>query len=313
MDKDERLLKILGKLSGGRLEDVADKLMALFREPEWWEEEFEKQFVARGPIGAFQDADTCDAVKAFISTLLTRAQHEEHQKLLMDIERISETYFAGAASPEETASARKLYALLLHDLRHKDETPPAKPGRLWYSYSTRKAEAGAGPLWVCKGACDALALLAAGMPRVVALFGVQGWRWEWGREVRELVCALDADTAGQQQWRQLTRQAALRGKAGAVLEPAAYGGHNDVSEAWAAGVLAVGAGPAAAAVGGEVLAMPQHLRGFCRKVRFWLLLDSRVVDLSMAYNPTLVILSSLKPFFFNGLKNELRFLDNVGA
>src|SRR2546425_596949 len=57
MDKDERLLKILGKLSGGRLEDVADKLMALFREPEWWEEEFEKQFVARGSIEAFQDAD----------------------------------------------------------------------------------------------------------------------------------------------------------------------------------------------------------------------------------------------------------------
>jgi hypothetical protein len=44
-----------------------------------------------------------------------------------------------------------------------------------------------------------------------------------------------------------------------------------------------------------------------------LLLDSRVVDLSMAYNPTLAILSSLKPLFFNSLKNELRFLDNVGA
>jgi hypothetical protein len=130
MDKDERLLKILGKLSGGRLEDVADKLIALFREPEWWEEEFEQQFVARGSIEAFQDADTYDAVKAFISALLTRAQHEERQKLLMDIERISETFFAGDASPEETASARKLAALLLHDLRHKYETPPAKPSCL---------------------------------------------------------------------------------------------------------------------------------------------------------------------------------------
>ena len=130
MDTDERLLKILGKLSGGRLEDVADKLMALFREPAWWEEEFEQQFVARGSREALQDADTYDAVKAFIRALLTRAQHEERQKLLMDIARISETYFAGAESPEETASARKLYALLLHDLRHKYETPPAKPGRL---------------------------------------------------------------------------------------------------------------------------------------------------------------------------------------
>ena len=130
MDKDDRLLKILGKLRGGRLEDVADKLMALFRAPEWWEEEFEKQFVARGSLGAFQDADKGDAVKAFIRALLMRAQHEERQKLLMDIERISETFFAGAASPEETASARQLYAVLLHDLRHKDGTPPAKPGSL---------------------------------------------------------------------------------------------------------------------------------------------------------------------------------------
>jgi hypothetical protein len=29
---------------------------------------------------------------------------------------------------------------------------------------------------VCEGAFDALALLAAGEPRVVAIFGVLGWR-----------------------------------------------------------------------------------------------------------------------------------------
>jgi len=39
------------------------------------------------------------------------------------------------------------------------------------------------------------------------------------------------------------------------------------------------------------------LRGGYITVR--LLLDSRVVDLPMAYHPTLVILSSLKPLFFN--------------
>ena len=130
MDKDDALLKILGQLRGGRLEDVADKLIAFFRPPEWWEEEFEQQFVARGSIAAFQDADTCDAVKAFIRALLTRAHHEERQKLLLDMARISETYFAGTASPEETTSARQLYTMLLHDLRHKSETPPAKPGSL---------------------------------------------------------------------------------------------------------------------------------------------------------------------------------------
>ena len=44
-----------------------------------------------------------------------------------------------------------------------------------------------------------------------------------------------------------------------------------------------------------------------------LLLDSRVVDLLMAYNPTFVMLSFLKPLFFNSLKNALRFSDNAGA
>jgi hypothetical protein len=113
---------------------------------------------------------------------------------------------------------------------------------------------------VCEGAFDALALLAAGVTRVVAIFGVQGWRWDWVREVRELVFALDADAAGQQQWRTLAREAALRGKQVAGLPPAAYGGLKDASAAWAAGVLAVGAGPAAAAPGGEACAVPEDLR-----------------------------------------------------
>src|SRR5256884_3761147 len=94
------------------------------------------------------------------------------------------------------------------------------------------------------GTFDALALRAVGVPRVVAIFGVQGWRWDWVREVRALVFALDADDAGQQQGRQLARQATLRGKQVAVLEPAAYGGHKDVSEAWVAGVLMVDVRPA---------------------------------------------------------------------
>jgi DNA primase len=132
------------------------------------------------------------------------------------------------------------------------------PGAKGY-FNAAALQEDAGPLWVCEGAFDALALLAAGVPRVVAIFGVQGWRWEWAREVRELVFALDADAAGQQQWRQLARQAALRGKQVRVLPTAAYGGYKDVNEAWAAGVLAVGTGPRVAP-GGEVLAVPpqQH-------------------------------------------------------
>ena len=34
-------------------------------------------------------------------------------------------------------------------------------------------------------------------------------------------------------------------------------------------------------------------------------------DLPRSYNPIVVTLSSLKPFFFNGLKKELCFLNNA--
>jgi DNA primase len=144
-----------------------------------------------------------------------------------------------------------------------EHVPKAKrhdhlPGAKGY-FNAAALRGDAGPLWVCEGAFDALALLAAGVPRVVALFGVQGWRWDWVREVRELVFAFDADIAGQQQWRQLARQAALRGKRVAVLPAGAYGGCKDVSDAWTTGVLAVGTGPRVAP-GGEVFAVPPPQR-----------------------------------------------------
>ena len=44
-----------------------------------------------------------------------------------------------------------------------------------------------------------------------------------------------------------------------------------------------------------------------------LLLDSRIVYVPMAYNPTFVMFSSLKPLFFNSLKNESPFSDNARA
>src|SRR5439155_14589521 len=133
------------------------------------------------------------------------------------------------------------------------------PGAKGY-FNATALQAGVGPLWVCEGAFDALALLAAGVPRVVAIFGVQGWHWDWAREVHALVFALDADDAGQQQWRQLARQAALRGKRVAGLPAAAYGGYEDVSEARAAGVLGVGAWLAAAGAGGAAVVVPEVLR-----------------------------------------------------
>ena len=43
------------------------------------------------------------------------------------------------------------------------------------------------------------------------------------------------------------------------------------------------------------------------------LLDSRVVDVLRLSNLMLVTLSSLQPFFCNGLKKVWHFSDNVGA
>jgi DNA primase len=58
----------------------------------------------------------------------------------------------------------------------EEQVPKARrhdhlPGAKGY-FNAAALQAGAGPLWVCKGACDALALLTAGVPRVVAIEGV---------------------------------------------------------------------------------------------------------------------------------------------
>jgi len=119
-------------------------------------------------------------------------------------------------------------------LKH-DHLPGAK------GYFNAQALAGASePVTVCEGAFDALALIAAGAPRVVAIFGVNGWRWDWAKDARELVFALDADSAGLAGFRELARAAALRGKRVAYLEPDAYGGEKDAAAAWRAGALALG-------------------------------------------------------------------------
>jgi hypothetical protein len=89
------------------------------------------------------------------------------------------------------------------------------------------------------------------VPRIVAIFGVQGWRWDWVREVLALVFVLDAATVRQQQWRELAHSA--------VLPADAYGGHNDVNEAWGAGPLAVDTWCTPAEETGVRLAVPADL------------------------------------------------------
>jgi hypothetical protein len=110
------------------------------------------------------------------------------------------------------------------------------PGDKGYFNAVALCE-GTAPLCVCEGPFDALSLLAAGMPRVVAIFGVHGWRWAWAREISQMIFALDTDPTGQHHWRLLARQAVLRGKQVGVLPVTAYGGYKDVNAAWTAGVF----------------------------------------------------------------------------
>lgn len=114
------------------------------------------------------------------------------------------------------------------------------PGAKGYFNAQALAGASGEPVTVCEGAFDALALIAAGAPRVTAIFGVNGWRWDWAKEARALVFALDADSAGLAGFRELARAAALRGKRVAYLEPDSYGGEKDAAAAWRAGVLTLG-------------------------------------------------------------------------
>jgi DNA primase len=94
-----------------------------------------------------------------------------------------------------------------------------------------------GPLWLVEGAFDAMALMAAGVQKVVAVFGLDGFDWRWiGKP--ELIIAIDTDEAGQVAARKLMEEAAYRGIKASRFD--AYGDHKDAADAWAAGALDVG-------------------------------------------------------------------------
>lgn len=94
-----------------------------------------------------------------------------------------------------------------------------------------------GPLWIVEGAFDALALRAAGVDKVVAVFGLEGFDWAWLRGQREVFIALDADESGRKAAEKLREEARYRGLKVTILDPAAYGGHKDIAEAWEAHAL----------------------------------------------------------------------------
>ena len=93
-----------------------------------------------------------------------------------------------------------------------------------------------GPLWIVEGAFDALALMAAGVPKVVAVFGLGGFDWRWiGRT--EIVVALDHDAAGDEAAKAFMLEAAYRGLKALRLPAEAFGAEKDAADAWKAGTL----------------------------------------------------------------------------
>lgn len=102
---------------------------------------------------------------------------------------------------------------------------------------------GEGPIAICEGVFDLLAIMAAGQERALAIFGLDGWRWEWAKDAGELILALDNDEPGREAAGELARSARLRGKRVALLDPEAYAGAKDIAEAWAAGSFRLGAWP----------------------------------------------------------------------
>ncbi len=121
-------------------------------------------------------------------------------------------------------------------------------------------------VWICEGAFDALSLIARGVGAACAIFGVEGWRWEWAGVVREMVFAFDLDAAGAR-WKAIARDARLRGIAVEVLDASCYGGSKDVAAAWADGVLTLPDGPELIAIEAfeERAAILEYEGGFARE------------------------------------------------
>ncbi len=101
-------------------------------------------------------------------------------------------------------------------------------------------------LIVCEGPLDALAVIATGHERTVAILGVNGWRPEWlPSDVSNLVFAMDADAAGDVAWRKIAEHARRMGVRVTHLTADAYGGEKDAAAAYAKGVLDLGELPVA--------------------------------------------------------------------
>lgn len=112
-------------------------------------------------------------------------------------------------------------------------------------FNARVLHEGEGPLFICEAGLDALALIASGYDRTIAIYGTHGWRWHWvPKNIRQIVIAADADEGGDTVRETIGKEARYRGIEVAYLDKANYGGEKDAAAAYVAGVLTVGEFPA---------------------------------------------------------------------
>jgi hypothetical protein len=110
--------------------------------------------------------------------------------------------------------------------RRWEKTYPAG----WYGYGSL---ASAERVVICEGPLDRLALMAAGLPDVVALVGTAA-RAQWiPASVRGVVLALDGDAAGRERARTLRQELRAAGLEVTIVTPPADDGQGkDWSERW---------------------------------------------------------------------------------
>ena len=92
-------------------------------------------------------------------------------------------------------------------------------------------------VWITEGAFDCLALIASGIPNSIAVFGLNGIRWDWLKQTRRIVLGFDIDSAGVRAIKEQAEQAQLRGTEVLTLTKEELGGANDIAEAWQKGTL----------------------------------------------------------------------------
>ena len=110
-------------------------------------------------------------------------------------------------------------------------------------------------VWITEGAFDCLALIAFGIPNAIAVFGLNGIRWDWLKNTKRIVLCFDIDDSGFKAIKEQAAQAQLRGIEVLAITRDELGGATDIAEAWQKGVLNIEALP-----GGNKAAKPKTVK-----------------------------------------------------